>query len=119
MDGIIGAFSVLAQSLLDMALVSCLNNYGCLATFRVINVFTMFNGLKAQLTRKKYLPTSASDPLAVLTSADGCLSMDFMTDNLYYARHFKIFNAIDDYNREILAIEINISLQRYAFFGAS
>jgi putative transposase len=36
--------------------------------------------------------------------------MDFMSDNLYSGQHFRTFNVIDDYNREILAIEIDMSL---------
>ena len=33
-----------------------------------------------------------------------------MSDNLYYDRHFRTFNVINDYNRELLAIEIALSL---------
>ena len=33
-----------------------------------------------------------------------------MSDNLYSGRHFRTFNVIDDYNRELLAIEIDMSL---------
>ena len=33
-----------------------------------------------------------------------------MSDNLYSGKHFRTFNVIDDYKREILAIEIDMSL---------
>ena len=36
--------------------------------------------------------------------------MDFMHDQLSDGRSFRLFNAIDDYNREALGIEIDFSL---------
>jgi putative transposase len=38
-------------------------------------------------------------------------SADFMSDALYQGPRFRIFNVIDDYNREVLAIEIDTSLR--------
>jgi putative transposase len=37
-------------------------------------------------------------------------SMDFMHDQLQDGRSFRLFNLIDDFNREALAIEIDLSL---------
>ena len=37
-------------------------------------------------------------------------SADFMSDALYDGRAFRTFNVIDDYNREALRIEVDISL---------
>lgn len=37
-------------------------------------------------------------------------SMDFMHDQLGDGRSFRLFNVIDDYNREGLGIEVNFSL---------
>ena len=36
--------------------------------------------------------------------------MDFMSDSLVCGRRFRTFNVVDDFNREALAIEIDLSL---------
>jgi putative transposase len=36
--------------------------------------------------------------------------MDFMSDALWFGRRFRTFNVVDDFNREILAIEIDLNL---------
>lgn len=42
--------------------------------------------------------------------ANHCWSMDFMSDALMCGRRFRTFNVVDDFNREILAIEVNLGL---------
>lgn len=37
-------------------------------------------------------------------------SMDFMADQLSSGRHFRTFNVLDDFNREGLGIEVDLSL---------
>ena len=37
-------------------------------------------------------------------------AMDFMGDTLYSARRYRVFNVIDEGNREALAIEVDVSL---------
>ena len=41
---------------------------------------------------------------------NSCWSLDFMSDALSNGRRFRTFNVIDDYSREVLAIEIDLSL---------
>jgi putative transposase len=36
--------------------------------------------------------------------------MDFMSDTLWCGRRIRTFNVVDDFNREILAIEIDLNL---------
>ena len=33
-----------------------------------------------------------------------------MSDSLFFGRRFRTFNVVDDYNREALAIEVDLSL---------
>lgn len=41
---------------------------------------------------------------------NGCWSMDFMHDQLEDGRTFRLFYAIDDFNREGLVIDVDFSL---------
>lgn len=59
---------------------------------------------------KKRLPARHPEPLAVPTTANHCWSMDFMSDSLFCGRRFRTFNVVDDFNREVLAIEIDLNL---------
>jgi putative transposase len=49
-------------------------------------------------------------PLAVPTHINEGWSMDFMLDQLRGGRCFRLFNVIDDFNRESLGIEVDLSL---------
>jgi putative transposase len=59
---------------------------------------------------KKRLPARYPQPLCVPAAANQCWSMDFMSDGLFCGRRFRTFNVVDDFNREALAIEIDLSL---------
>lgn len=59
---------------------------------------------------KKRLPTRHPEPLSVPTQVNHCWSIDFMQDSLSNGRRFRTFNVLDDYNREVLAIEIDLNL---------
>ena len=59
---------------------------------------------------KRRLPTRNPEPLAVPNMANQCWSMDFMSDTLRDGRRFRNFNVLEDFNREILAIEVDLNL---------
>ncbi len=50
------------------------------------------------------------DVLVVPDAINECWSMDFMHDQLSDGRSFRVFNVIDDFNREGLTIEADFSL---------
>lgn len=59
---------------------------------------------------KRRLPNRHPSPLSVPESMNQCWSIDFMSDSLYSGRRFRTFNVVDDFNREALAIEIDLNL---------
>lgn len=67
-------------------------------------------GLSLRRKAKKRLPTRYPQSLTAPHAANSCWSMDFMSDSLSRGRRFRTFNVMDDYNREILGIDINTSL---------
>ncbi len=75
-------------------------------------VYRVYCELKLNLRRKgkKRLPNRNPAPLAVPEAMNQCWSMDFMCDSLHCGHRFRTFNVIDDFNREILAIEVDLSL---------
>lgn len=59
---------------------------------------------------KKQLPRAARQVLAQPLATNLCWSIDFMRDTLWSGRTFRTFNAVDDYNRAVLAVEVDTSL---------
>lgn len=39
-----------------------------------------------------------------------CWAADFMSDALWCGRRFRTFNLVDDFNREVLVIEVDLNL---------
>ena len=66
--------------------------------------------LNLRIKPKKRLKREVPEPLAVPDSINNCWSMDFMHDQLSCGRSIRLFNVIDDFNREGLGIEVDFSL---------
>ncbi len=66
--------------------------------------------LNLRIKPKKRLVREVPEPLAVPSVINDCWSMDFMHDQLEDGRSYRLFNVIDDFNREGLAIEVDFSL---------
>jgi len=67
-------------------------------------------GLHLRIKPKKRLPSRQPLPLAEPEGPNISWSMDFMSDSLVSGRRFRTLNIIDDFNRECLDIEIDMSL---------
>jgi putative transposase len=76
---------------------------------RVYRVYCELN-LNKRRRGKKRLPSRNPEPLSVPATINQCWSMDFMSDSLMCGRGFRTFNLVDDFNREALAIEIDLNL---------
>ena len=66
--------------------------------------------LNKRRKHKRRLPIRNPAPLAVPAAANQCWSADFMSDALWDGRRFRTFNVVDDFNREALGIEVDLSL---------
>ena len=66
--------------------------------------------LNLRIKPRKRIVREKPEPLAVPEASNQCWSMDFMHDQLADGRCFRVFNLIDDFNREALSMEIDLSL---------
>ncbi|WP_260306370.1 IS3 family transposase, partial [Xanthomonas sp. 3075] len=66
--------------------------------------------LNLRIKPRKRLVRERPEPLAVPESINQVWSMDFMHDQLSDGRSFRLFNVIDDFNRQGLGIEVDLSL---------
>lgn len=76
---------------------------------RVKRVYDLLR-LNIRRKHKRRLPNREKIALEQPDSINKKWSMDFMSDALTDGRKFRIFNLIDDFNREVLAIEADTSL---------
>ena len=58
---------------------------------------------------KKRLPARVKQPLVVPLAANVCWSLNFTSDVLTDGRRFRTLNVLDDYNRQLLGVEIDFS----------
>lgn len=75
-------------------------------------VYRAYTDLKLNLRRKtkRRLPNRDPEPLAVPDALGKSWSMDCMSDSLHNKVRFRTFNVIDDFNREVLGIDIATSM---------
>jgi putative transposase len=76
---------------------------------RVKRVYDLMK-LNLRRKHKRRLPNREKVALQQPETINKKWSMDFMTDALTDGRKFRTFNLIDDFNREVLAIEADTSL---------
>lgn len=66
--------------------------------------------LNLRIRPKRRIKRDYPGELAVPTAPNQVWSMDFMSDQLVSGKTLRTFNVIDDYNREGLGIEVDLSL---------
>ena len=66
--------------------------------------------LNLRIKPRRRIKRDKPDALSVPTAANQVWSMDFMSDSLRDGRTMRTFNVMDDYNREGLAMEVDLSL---------
>jgi putative transposase len=66
--------------------------------------------LNLRIKPKRRLKRDKPDALSVPMAINQVWSMDFMSDSLADGRSLRTFNVIDDYNREGLAIDVDLSM---------
>jgi putative transposase len=66
--------------------------------------------LNLRIKPKRRLKRDRPDPLSVPTAPNQVWSIDFMSDALADGRKLRTFNVIDDYNREGLVIDVDLSM---------
>ena len=76
---------------------------------RIYRVYTLMR-LNQRRAAKRRLPKRERLPLYVPRLPDSVWSADFMCDALICGRRYRLFNVVDDFNREALHIEVDTSI---------
>jgi putative transposase len=66
--------------------------------------------LNLRIKPRRRIKRDKPDALSVPTSPNQIWSIDFMSDTLKDKRKLRTFNVIDDYNREGLAVDVDLSM---------
>ena len=74
-------------------------------------VYRLYCALRLNKRRKvkRRPPSRNPEPLAASGQMNECWSADFLSDALWHGRRFRTFNVVDDFNREGLAIEVDLN----------
>jgi putative transposase len=72
----------------------------------------VYTDMKLNIRRKpkRRLPARIREALFIPDAPNEVWSIDFMSDALTDGRKFRLFNVIDDFNREFLSIDVDTSL---------
>lgn len=75
-------------------------------------VYRVYTELRLNIRRrsKKRLPARIKQALYQPEMMNEVWSIDFMSDTLWDGRRYRLLNIVDDYNRELLHIEADLSL---------
>jgi len=75
-------------------------------------IYRVYTDMKLNIRRRyrKRLPQRVKQSLYQPQTINEVWSIDFMNDTLWDGRRFRLLNIIDDYNREMLHIESDLSL---------
>jgi len=75
-------------------------------------VYRVYTSLKLNLRRKhkRRLPHRPAVPMSIPLAPNQMWSMDFMNDSLYDGRKVKIFNVLEEFNRQALCMEVDTSI---------
>lgn len=75
-------------------------------------VYRIYTQMKLNIRRryKRRLPARVKQALFQPTAKNQVWSVDYMTDSLWDGTRFRLLNIMDDYNRQVLAIETDTSL---------
>lgn len=79
-------------------------------------VYRIYNELGLSLRRKKLkqrIPDRIKEQIIIPRLPNEVWSMDFMSDGLQNGRKFRTLNIIDDFNRELLDIVVDISISAH------